>query len=263
MLRLLIGLGVLMMLAGFGAAGWQFVQSRQPGEPDAVVAADAGQGDAAAQARKSEQTWLISPTGGLVPQREALAYLSQDRFVEGRTIEVTRTALLTDLLLDGEKLPDAPYLEVLADIRAPIIAEKTCAILIERLAAECALNSARVVEGSVDAVGERARFRIQLVYRLKETDAAIPDPAVHALNTERLEIAVDQQSDIAASAEDFLRLAIDSALQSCTEGKKAGLGCRVTQMDVTWYETGVGAARAEIGWLAPLPKGIIPVKPLG
>ena len=100
MLRLLIGTGVLLMAVGFGAAGWQYWQSLPK---VAAVEVEAATPQVAAVVR---QSWLISPSGGLIPQDEVRAYLAQERFVQGRTVRVQRQASLNALLAEGEKLPE-------------------------------------------------------------------------------------------------------------------------------------------------------------
>jgi hypothetical protein len=260
MIRLVITLGLLLMLAGFGAAGFQYWEKMQKTAETAAPEAEPA-AEVVPALPKSQQTWLISPTGGLAPRDDVRAYLAQDRYVKTRAVEITRTALLSDLLLEGETLPEAPYLEVLADIRAPIIGERLCAAL-SALAADCALHAARVVKGSVDPVAGKARFRFDLVYRLKTSDDDLPDLAAHALNTDKFEINLAEDTEAPRTVEEFTRLAIDSALQSCDaiENAKA---CRIMKLNITWYESGTGAARAEIGWMSPLPKGILPAPPLG
>ena len=98
MLRLLIGTGVLLMAVGFGAAGWQYWQSLPK---VAAVEVEAATPQVAAVVR---QSWLISPSGGLIPQDEVRAYLAQERFIQGRTVRVQRQASLNALLAEGEKL---------------------------------------------------------------------------------------------------------------------------------------------------------------
>jgi hypothetical protein len=253
LLRVLIGLGAALMLLGFGAAGVQFWQNR----PAAATAAP----DATDVAAVPVQTWLISPSGGLVPQDEVKAYLVQDRFVESRTAFVTQSALLSALLLEGEKLPEAAYLQVLADIRAPKVAGKICEVLLETIAADCAVNTARVVDGSVDPVAGEARFGVELVYRLKPAADALPDLASHVLMTDTVSLDFDAGAEGARVPEELLESTVDAALAAC-DAVKGGKACRVMGIDTTWFDNGSGAARARIGWLAPLPKGLVAAPPL-
>jgi hypothetical protein len=256
LLRVLIGLGALLMLVGFGAAGVEYWQNRPVAE---------GAGTATEAVETSEvpvQSWLISPTGGLVPQAEVRAYLTQDRFVESRTASITQTALLSELLLDGEKLPEAAYLQVLADIRAPRVAGNVCEVLLQSIAAECAINRARVVDGSVDAVAGKARFGMELVYRLKPPDEELPDLAKHVLMTETVSVDFEAGAEGARVPDELLSSAVNAAVAACDAAKKA-VACRIVGLDTTWFDNGSGAVLARIAWLAPFPKGLIPVPPLG
>lgn len=262
MLKVVIGLGVMLMLAGFGLASWQFLQSGPPttATQEPAIAAPAVVKKAAKPAPVT--TWLISPTGSPVSRADLRAYLVQDRFVESRTVVITRTAQLVDLLQAGEKLPDTAYLEVLSDIRAPKVAGKACEVLLSTLAAECAINSARVVPGSVDATNGKAQFRLELVYRLKPAETELPDLARSALSNESLNIVVDPASGRADTADTLLAAAAEAALAACADPARQK-ACRVLRLDLIWRGKGIGVARAEVGWLIPLPQGMFPVPPLG
>ncbi len=255
MLRLLIGTGVLLMLVGFGAAGWQYWQDNF-----ASIAVPAAE-TAVQETPAASQNWLISPTGNLVPQAEVRAYLAQERFVPGRVVTVTRTARLIDLLVEGEKLPETPYLQVFADIRAPMIAKALCPVVMERIALSCAAHSARVVEDSVDPLLKTARFRAELVYRLKPEEAELPDLAAHILETDNLLLDLSADPAATTSAEAALAHAVDTAVQACaTEGR--GDMCRILGLSLDWAPDSPPSAQAKIAWLAPLPEGMFPAPPL-
>jgi len=246
MLRLLIGTGVVLMAVGFGAAGWQYWQG-QTGDAPADLAApeDAG----------LPQDWLISATGAPVPHDDVRAYLVQARFVPSRTAVVIRTALLTNLLADGETLPEASYFQILADIRAPLLAAGLCSALTPLIARECTVNAARVVEGSVDPVQGTAQFRIELVYRQQPDLADLPDLALHVLRADTVVLDLAPEDAGAASAESALAALAEAAQAACAAdpGRQS---CRVLRLTVDWSEGRPLAARAEIGWLEPLPEGI-------
>jgi hypothetical protein len=254
MLRLLIGTGILLVVVGFGAAGWQYWQGLPAGEASETAAEAEAPGQ-----RTASQTWLISATGGLVPRDDVRAYLRQDRFVPSRTVTVTRTAPLGDLLAEGEKLPDPPYLQVLADIRAPRIGQALCPVLAERVAQTCAVNSARVVEGSVDPVRGTAQFRIELVYRLKPEAEDLPDLAANVL--EDSYVTLDLSAAEGGTAEAALAAAVDAASAACT-AEGVGQNCRILGLALDLSPDGTPAARARIAWLVPLPEGMFIAPPL-
>jgi hypothetical protein len=253
MLRLLIGTGVLLMAVGFGAAGWQYWQ----GLPADTTAAE----DADAEARASEaQLWLISPTGGIVPVEDSRAFLVQDRLVPDRMAKLTVTARLDSLLVEGEKLPSAPYLEVLADIRAPGVGQVLCPILTATLARTCAVHSARVVPGSVDSLRGEARFEVELAYRQNVEGEALPDLAAHVLRTETLrpDPAV---LPLPASAEAALTELVAATLAGCEIEDRAAT-CRSLGLTLDWAPGAARQAEARIGWLAPLPEGMTTLPPI-
>lgn len=264
MLRVLIGTGLLLMTVGFGAAGWQYWKTLPPTE---VAAADQGQPDAAeagpAKAAMSTvpQTWLISPTGGPVPQEDVRSFLVQDRFVPSRTVKIMRQASLSVLLAKGEKLPDAPFLQVLADIRAPRVAEGLCAVMTQSVAQECAVNAARVLEGSVDPLAGTAMFQLELVYRLKDVTEELPDLATHVMKRETVSLALDVGAEGAASPDAALAAALEAADTAC-QAEAVGEACRPLRLDVDWAPGTAVSARAEIAWLDPLPKGMMVAPPL-
>lgn len=250
MLRLLIISGLFLMAAGFGAAGWQYWQGVAADNPE-VARRDASPGTPG-------QSWLISASGTPVPRAEADAFLAQERLVPTRRVTLTRTARLADLLAPGEKLPDEPYLQVLADIRAPLVADPLCQVLTERIAQACAVNSARVIEGSVDPVQGMAGFRIELVYRLLPDAAELPDLATHVVAERVLELEV--AADRAGTPDAALGAALDAALGACAE---AGTACRLMEIDLDLMpEAGPPSGRARIAWLARMPAGMLVVPPL-
>ncbi len=253
MLRLLIGSGLLLMTVGFGAAGWQYWQS--PPEADPVSAAP----DAAPM--PARQSWLISPTGGLIPQEQVRGYLAQERFVPGRSLLVRRQASLTSLLAEGEKLPEPAFLQVLADIRAPKVADGLCDVVLQTLAADCAVHSARVVEGSVDPVLGTAEFQLELVYRLKEDGAELPDLAAHVLRSDRVALELEPGTEGASSPEAALQVLLAAVDATCSADQVGAL-CRPMQLALEMTPGGAVSARAAIAWLDPLPKGMFVAPPL-
>lgn len=262
MLRLLLGTGVLLMAVGFGAAGWQYWQSLPQATP--AVAAEAAAADEAEPApaqAKTRQGWLISPSGGLIPQDDVRAYLAQERFTKGRTVQMTLQGQLSDLLAEGEKLPEVAYLQVLADIRAPRVAEGLCAVMRQSFAADCAVNEARVVENSVDPAMGTARFRVELVYRLAEGTEDLPDLAAHVLRTDVAALSLEPGGEGTSSAEAALVAALAASSEACA-AEGVGKLCRPMRLIVNWTPGQPVETRAEIGWLDPLPQGMFVAPPL-
>ena len=267
MLRILIGTGLLLMAVGFGAAGWQYWTTRPvadavaapggtPTIADAAGAAPVSDGSASAQ-----QSWLISPTGGLVPPEDVRAYLEQDRFVPGRVLQVTREARLADLLVDDEKLPEAAFLQVLADIRAPRVVNGLCQVLLDTIARDCAVQSARVVEGSVDPVAGTAIFRLELAYQLKQTADDLPDLATQVLRSDALQMDFESGAEGTQSPEAALAAMLALVSETCA-GDTVGAGCRPLRLEVDWATARPVSARAVIAWLDPLPQGMFVAPPL-
>ena len=245
MLRLLIGTGALLMLVGFGAAGWQYWQGLSADGNGAPVAVDpTGFGPASG-------AWLVTSTGAIVPEADATAYLVQDRLVPERIVEVTATAALGNLLLAGEKLPAAPYLEVLADIRAPRLAQALCPVLTNAIARTCMVASARVVPGSVDALRGEARFVMTLAYRQSVDAAALPDLAAHVLRSETVR---PDPAGLPDSIDSVLTAAVQAAVAACAAEDRTAT-CRVLGMTVDWTPGTTGRAEARVAWLSPLPEG--------
>ncbi len=281
MLRVLIGSGLLLMAVGFGAAGWQYL-SNLPAQP-------AGQ-DLAAQAGvlPSGQTgWLVSPTGGLIPAEDVHGYLAQDRLVPGRVATIVQTAPLTDLLGEGDSLPAEPYLQVFADIRAARLADALCPALLASVAQDCAVQSARVVPGSVDPVRGTARFQIDLAFRLKPEAAALPDLGERVFQTETLAIGVTAASaeaeaedppleeapaeqtaadSVAPAPQDATAAAalttIFSAAQAACAADDNRETCRIMSLSLDWAPGSPTTGQARIGWLSGLPEGMYPAPSL-
>lgn len=261
MLRILIGTGLLLMTVGFGAAGWQYWQSLPKAEVAEAAGPETSAETSAPAPIPSRQSWLISPTGGLIPQDDVRAYLAQERFVPSRTLRVVRQAKLSELLAEGEKLPEPPFLQVLADIRAPRVAEGLCAVLMQSLAEDCAVNAARVVEDSVDPAAGTAMFRLELVYRLKDVGAELPDLAAHVLRRTVVRLDLEAGAAGTATPDAALQAALAAVATACgAEG--IGQICRPLHIDLNWTPGRPVSALAEIAWLDPLPKGMFVAPPL-
>lgn len=250
MLRVLIGTGLLLMVVGFGAAGWQYWQStagpdqRNPGSDAAT------------------DVWLGTPTGGIVPAEVTAAFLTQDRFVPERIATITREAPLAALLRDGEALPAPVFLEVMADIRAPILAEGLCPVLTGLIAKDCAVHAARVVPGSVDPAQGTARFRFELAYRLKPDGAELPDLSGLIFDTQDVEVGIAPEDTPSTTVEAALAAVIDTGQSACVSDS-AGLPCRIIDLTLDWAPGVPFSGVARIGWLAPLPDGVYPAPDIG
>lgn len=258
MLRILIGTGLLLMTVGFGAAGWQYWKSRPVAAPATAAVPETPLQESGSPL---QQSWLISPTGGLVPQDDVRAYLEQDRFVPGRVLRVVREARLADLLVDDEKLPEAPFLQVLADIRAPRVSEGLCQVLLDTVASDCATQSARVVEGSVDPIAGTALFRLELLYRLEKTAEEMPDLATQVLRTETLRLDVETGAAGAQSADAALAAMLALVTETCAS-ETVGTACRPLRLEVEWASGRPVSGQAVIAWLDPLPNGMFVAPPL-
>lgn len=246
MLRVLLYAGLSLMLVGFGAAGWQYWEdmSRPVGAAgETLPGADNGH---------DQQGWLISPLGRSADPADVRAYLTQDRAVAERTLRVTMTADLADLLQDGEALPDPAYLEVMADIRAVRLAEGLCPELLSTIADRCAVASARVVPGSVDVLQGSARFAVELAYAVKPDPAGLPDLALHVFET-RVVALPDGNVASGQSVSSALRMLLDQAGLACAD-PEGGLSCRVLRLTLDHDPTGRVAGSAVLGSLRPLPE---------
>ena len=251
MLRLLIGSGLLLMAVGFGAAGWQYWHGLPP---TATAAQDEG------AVAPLGQVWLISPTGTVVPEADSRAFLIQDRLVPERLARLLVTASLGDLLIEGEKLPAAPFREVLADIRAPRLGQSFCPILTAELALTCSVHSARVVPGSVNAGRSEARFVIELAYRQDVAGRELPDLATNVLQTENVQPATEDRPE-PASAEAALAELAAAAVAACAPEDRAPT-CRVLDLSLEWDSGASLQESARIGWLGPMPEGMTILSPI-
>jgi hypothetical protein len=250
MLRLLIITGLALMAVGFGAAGWQYWQG---------MPATASSTNTLASGARDARIWLISPTGSIVPEGEGRAYLVQDRLVPERMARIALTARLDALLLDGETLPEAPYLEVLADIRAPRLGQTLCSILTAELAQSCTVHSARVIPGTVNPLRGEARFRLELAYREDLGGAELPDLAAHVLRN--AEVRPDPEVlPPPGSMEAALAELVTAARTSCSEEDRTAT-CRVLELDLDWAPGATRQASARIAWLSPLPDGMSSLPP--
>lgn len=244
----LLGWGLVLAILGLGTAGW--LTYRYVTAPEVPLAAPAPE---------LKQDWLISPTGGLVPEDRVRAFLLHSRYVPGRSIRLTLRAPLTDLLTADEALPAAPYLPVMADIRAPKLAEGLCARL-SGWAADCALQAARLVPGSLDAAGT-ALFTVELVFRQGE-ESDLPDLATHVLQDQTLDLQLPDGDPGTESPAAALTAATEAVRTAC-QADAARQNCRLQSLALDWQAGRPVTIRATLAWLQPLPPGIFTAPPLG
>lgn len=238
------------MAVGFGAAGWQYWQ----GLP-ANVTPVAGQSESPGSA-----AWLVSPTGVIISADDRRAYLVQDRLVPERIAQLTVTARLEDLLLQGEKLPAADYLQVLADIRAKRLGQALCPVLTSGLAVACTVHTARVIPGSVNSVRGEARFTIELAYRQDVSGVELPDLAAHVLQSEEVEPDATVLP-APATVEAALTELVAATLAACSAEDRAAT-CRVLGLTLDWAPGASRQTAARIAWLEPLPGGMKSLSPI-
>jgi hypothetical protein len=92
----------------------------------------------------------------------------------------------------------------------------------------------------------------------------LPDLAQHVLTIDRLPPPLPEgetapASDSPASAEAALAAAVAAATAPCADRV---LGCRLLRLSLDWAPGEPLAFQGELGWLAPLPDGLIPVAPI-
>ena len=271
LLRVVLFFGVGLILAGFGAAGWQYWQSLP--QATAVVAAEtaaspmpkalsAPPAALGADDAKAGQTWLISSGGGLVPRKDARNFLAQHKFHENRDLRFQFRAPLTTLLSEGEVLPGEVYREAFAEVRAMAAATNVCAPLLQSWAQGCAVHSAALVDESYDPATQSAEFVVDVVFTLKPEAKPMPDLATRSFRSSYLRL--DQADAFATSAtpEAFLTYAVEAGVKACATWTANGDPCRVMQMSLEWESPEKAAGHVVIGALGPLPKGVIPAPPL-
>lgn len=271
LLRIVLFLGLGLILAGFGAAGWQYWQSLPQAQvaktetpegagPPAlrvVASSPAGAVDGTAT-----QTWLISAGGGLVPRDDARNFLAQHKFDETRGLRFQFRAPLSALLSEGEVLPGEMYREAFAEVRAMAAATRMCEPLLQAWAQGCAVHSADLVEDSYDPATATAAFLVNVVFSLKTDAVPLPDLATRSFRSDYLRF--DEKDAFAATAtpEEFLAYAVQAGISACTLWTANGDPCRVMQMSLVWESPERVAGQVEIGALGPLPKGVFPAPPL-
>lgn len=262
MLRFLIATGLTLMLVGFGAAGWQYWKNLPVDPAPAKAVAEAEPTTASARRRTFDlpPSWPISPTGGAVPVADVRAYLDQGRSNPERAAVVTLTAAISDLLAEGEALPDPVYFEVFADIRAPLLAENLCPVLTKGIARLCVVHSARVVPGSVDPARGTARFVVELLYGLGPDESALPDLALHVLDTKEVALPPGVATGH-ARVEDALAGLLETVSLACA-AEAEGQACRVLRLSLDWAPGQTTAGQAMISWLRPLPDSLRVAPPL-
>lgn len=278
LLRVVLFLGVGLVLAAFGAAGWQYYQGlpATSAAPAAVAAADvevieeapAEDADAAAEATDTAeadmaeaedvadpgQSWMISDSGGLVSRRVARNYLAQDKFVKDRTLNFSLRLPLTQLLSAGEALPADPYRQAFAEVRAAGAAAGFCEIMQAAWAKECRVTSADLQKESYDPATMTAMFRVEIAFTLKPAAEPLPDLGTRALSQAVWQVQLPKTD----TPQQLLANAVDGVAYACI----AGSHCRVMGMNLVWEDKSRAHGNVTFGALMPLPKGVFPAPSL-
>lgn len=240
LIRVVLFLGIGLVLAAFGAAGWQYWQSLPAASDVEIVempAEDAAPDDPAAppeevaaapepDVAEPGQVWLISQGGGLVPRDDARAFLQQGKFVRQREVSMSLRLPLLALLSEGEGLPGDAYLEAFAEVRAGVAGARLCAPLLAAWAQGCAVHAASLRDDSYDPATQTAEFDVSAVFTLKPETAPLPDLSARTFTTDRLNVDAEDVGAAAASPEAYLaeagppraRLAPPSRLQATPAG---------------------------------------------
>ncbi|MFZ1467542.1 MAG: hypothetical protein WAT09_01035 [Paracoccaceae bacterium] len=269
LLRIIVFLGLGLVLAGFGAAGWQYWQGL-PVASDVVVVeaplaetADDSDADTKAEtAIEPGQAWLISAAGGLVPRRDARAFLQQGKFVENRDVTLSVRLPLSSLLSLGEGLPGEPYLEAFAEVRAGVAGQQLCQLMQAAWAKDCALYQVQLKDKSYDPQTQTAVFLVGAVYTQKAEAQALPDLSTRVFVDQRVRSDADKAGPAAATPAAFMAYVIKTAGEICAVDKAADRPCRVLGMSVEWMDPTQVSSTIRVGRLGPLPKGIYPAPPL-
>ena len=275
LLRVVLFLGVGLVLAAFGAAGWQYWQSL-PAAPqievveveEIEVVEDTAKAPDTAEAEPDEdliepgQAWLISDMGGLVPRRDAQNFLQQGKFVKNRTVSLRVRLPLTALLSEGEALPGDTYLLAFAEVRAGVAGAKLCAPLVATWAQGCAISDVGLVDDSYDAATQTVLFEVTAPFTLKPESEPLPDLATRSFTGDYLssrKLPVVAQRD---TPEEFLAGVAASIGAHCAAAQAAGRTCRVMSVSVGWNSPTEADFNANFGELGPLPKGMYTAPPL-
>ena len=276
LIRVVLFLGIGLVLAAFGAAGWQYWQSLPAASDVEIVempAEDAAPDDPAAppeevaaapepDVAEPGQVWLISQGGGLVPRDDARAFLQQGKFVRQRGVSMSLRLPLSALLSEGEGLPGDAYLEAFAEVRAGVAGARLCAPLLAAWAQGCAVHAASLRDDSYDPATQTAEFDVSAVFTLKPETAPLPDLSARTFTTDRLNVDAEDVGAAAASPEAYLAEVVAAASAACAAEQAAGHACRVLGMQVGWRSPQEATASIRLGKLGPLPKGLYPAPPL-
>jgi|GEM_PF-955084 len=272
LIRVVLFLGVGLVLAAFGAAGWQYWQNMP-----VSVAADVEVIEAPEEAAETPkvvkdapaedvadlgQAWLVSETGGLVARREARVFLQQSKFVEDRDVTMTVRVPLEQLLSEGEALPGAPYVEAFAEVRAGVMGNFICAPMVAAWAQGCAVSAAELVDDSYDAKTQSAAFRVRVVFTMKAEPTPLPDLSTRAFTVQTIRFDTNYLSIDDSTPQSFLAQAVALAGGTCATEQSAGTPCRIMSMSVSWSAPDKADASFDFGTLGPLPAGVFPAPPL-
>jgi hypothetical protein len=275
LIRVVLFLGVGMVLAAFGAAGWQYWQTMPTSvqvdvsdvevvdaPEDGAEAPDLAKAAPAEDVADPGQAWLVSNTGGLVSRRDARAFLQQAKFVENRAVTMTVRVPLTSLLSQGEALPGAPYVEAFAEVRAAGAGAMICGPMVAAWAQGCVVSRAELVDGTYDPQTQTAEFRVGAVFTIKAEAEPLPDLSTRAFSTEFLRLDDGDAGVDSSTPQAFLAQVVALAGNTCAIEQAAGSPCRVMTVSVDWHAPDKADAQIQIGTLGPLPKGVFSAPPL-
>ena len=97
--------------------------------------------------------------------------------------------------------------------------------------------------------------------RLPEPAEALPDLAAQVFRSAVVELPQGPEAPVSATAEAALVAALAAVGEACA-AETVGELCRMQRLILDWAPGQPARARAEIGWLDPLPNGMILAPPL-
>ncbi|MEO1307844.1 MAG: hypothetical protein AAFV38_07895, partial [Pseudomonadota bacterium] len=186
--------------------------------------------------------------GGKARQTDIEAHLNSRDFADNRSATVVRRVDITDLLADGEELPEAELLDLFVQARIARVAERDCDLMRQVLANACSPSrfSASSVEGTIYNVTTRMNF-VQT-----QPVGPVPGSTELILNEKSFDYNVDTAGAIGWEDQDDAIAQLYGAAQvGCDEIYGQFGNCAIKSVSARQRENQL-SGRFVLSWLVPV-----------
>ena len=171
---------------------------------------------------------VLAQNGKPARKWDIAAHMELAVFSDYRTVRTTRMVDITDLLADGETLPEPDLLDLFVEARLARLAERDCAVLREALASTCTASGFRATaqEGTI------YRVRVEMNFISRVPVGPVPPSDRLLLHERRFAYDTELAAPPAQADQDAAHGKLyEAALTACNEIRGQFGNCAIKSID--------------------------------